>query len=52
MGTVVRTDALRDGLHFERNYDDKVYSDIILLRLTDGELTTVAMDEFTTLRRA
>ena len=52
VGTVVRTERLRHGLHFERNYDDKVFSDIILLRLTDGELTTVAMDEFTTLRRA
>jgi hypothetical protein len=28
--------------------DDKVYSDIILLELPDGELTTVTMDEFTT----
>ena len=41
----------RHGLHFRRNFDDKVFSDFILLRRDDGELTTVALDEFTTLRR-
>jgi hypothetical protein len=50
-GTVVRTERRRHGLHFRRNYDDKVYSDLIVLRRDDGELTTVAMDEFTRLRR-
>jgi hypothetical protein len=48
-GTVVRTQRRRHGLHFRRNVDDKVYSDIILLELPDGELTSVTMDEFTTL---
>jgi len=52
VGTVVRTERRRHGLHFRRNVDDKVYSDTILLRLPDGELTTLAMDEFTVLRRA
>jgi hypothetical protein len=52
VGTVVRTERRRHGLHFQRNFDDKVFSDTILLRLPDGELTTVALDEFTTLRRA
>ncbi|MGD0898414.1 MAG: hypothetical protein ABR915_11300 [Thermoguttaceae bacterium] len=50
-GTVVRTERFRHGLHFQRNFDDKVKSDVILLQRPDGELTTVAMDEFTTLRR-
>jgi hypothetical protein len=50
-GTVVRTERLRHGLHFQRNFDDKVRSDVILLQRPDGELTTVAMDEYTTLRR-
>jgi hypothetical protein len=51
-GTVVRTERRRHGMHFRRNFDDKVYSDTILLELADGELTAVAVDEFTTLRRA
>jgi hypothetical protein len=50
-GTVVRTERRRHGLHYRRNFDDKVYSDVILLELPDGELTTVTLDEFTTLRR-
>lgn len=52
VGCVVRTERRRHGLHFQRNHDDKVFSDVILLELPDGELTTVAMDEFTVLRRA
>jgi hypothetical protein len=51
-GTVVRTERRRHGLHFRRNVDDKVYSDVILLRLPDGELTTVTMDEYTVVRPA
>ena len=30
----------------------KVFSDIVLLELPDGELTAVSIDEFTVLRRA
>lgn len=52
VGTVVRTERRRHGLHFSRNFDDKVFSDVILLELPDGELTSVAIDEFTVLRRA
>lgn len=52
VGTVLRTERRRHGLHFRRNLDDKVFSDTILLELPDGELTTVTMDEFTVLRRA
>jgi hypothetical protein len=51
-GSVVRTERCRHGLHFPRNHDDKVFSDVILLELPDGELTSVTMDEFTVLRRA
>jgi hypothetical protein len=51
-GTVVRTERRRHGLHYQRNPDDKVFSDVILIELPDGELTTVALDEFTVLRRA
>jgi hypothetical protein len=49
-GTVVRTERRRHGLHFQRNPDDKVFSDTILLELPDGELTSVAVDEFATIR--
>jgi hypothetical protein len=49
-GTVVRTERRRHGLHFQRNFDDKVFSDTVLLELPDGELTSVAIDEFTTIR--
>ena len=52
VGCVVRTERRRHGLHFDRSHDDKVFSDVILLELPDGELTTVTMDEFTVLRRA
>ena len=50
VGTVVSTERGRHGLHYRRNFDDKVYSDFILVRRDNGELTTVALDEFTTLR--
>ena len=50
-GTVVRTDRRRHGLHFRRNLDDKVFSDLILLEVGDGSLTTVTIDEYTELRR-
>ncbi len=51
-GTVVRTERRRHGLHFQRNFDDKVFSDSVLLQLPDGELTLLTIDEFTTIRRA
>lgn len=51
-GTVVRKERRRHGLHFRRNGDDKVFSDIIVLRRPSGELTTVTLDEFSVLRRA
>lgn len=50
-GTVVRTERRRHGLHHQRNVDDRVWSDIVVLARDDGELTTVTIDEFTELRR-
>ncbi len=50
-GTVVATERQRHGLHFRRNHDDKVFSDVILLVLDDGERTGVTLDEFTVIRR-
>lgn len=51
VGTVVRTDRRRHALHHQRNFDDRVYSDVIVLRRPDGELTTVTLDEFSDLRK-
>ena len=51
VGVVVRTERRRQGLHHERNFDDKAFSDVILIELPDGELTTVTLDEFTVIRR-
>ena len=51
-GQVVRTERRRHGLHHDRNFDDKVWSDIIVLLRDDGELTTVAVDEYTQVKRA
>jgi hypothetical protein len=50
-GTVVHTERRRQGLHFRRNPDDKVFADTIVLKRDDGELTSVTMDEFTELKR-
>ena len=50
-GEVVSTERRRHSLHYDRNFDDKVWSDVIVLKREDGELTTVTMDEFSVLRR-
>ena len=49
-GEVVRAERRRHGLHRRRAYDDKVFSDVIVLKRPDGELTTVTLDEFSVLR--
>jgi hypothetical protein len=49
-GTLVRKERCRHSLHYQRNFDDKVYSDMLVLRRADGELTTITLDEFTDLR--
>ncbi len=51
VGKVLRRERRRHGLHFRRNPDDKVYSDVLILSRDDGELTTVTIDEFTRLKR-
>lgn len=50
-GTVVRKDRRRHGLHFARNRDDKVWSDLLVLERASGELTTITIDEFTRIKR-
>ena len=50
-GTVVQAERRRHGLHFQRNFDDKVFSDVLVLRRDDGELTTVTLDEFSVLKK-
>jgi hypothetical protein len=49
-GVVVSKERRRHSLHFNRNFDDKVFSDVIVLRREDGELTTVTLDEFSEIR--
>ena len=51
VGKVLRCERRRHGLHFRRNADDKVYSDILILARDDGELTTVTIDEFTRIKK-
>ncbi len=51
VGTVQSTERRRHSLHYNRNFDDKVFSDTIQLKRDDGELTTVAMDEFSALKK-
>lgn len=51
VGEVVRVERRRHGLHYQRNRDDKVFSDLIVMRRDDGELTTVTLDEFTEIKR-
>lgn len=50
-GVVVKTERRRHSLHRDRNFDDKVFSDVIVMRRDDGELTTVTLDEFSQLRK-
>ena len=51
VGEVIRCERRRHGLHHDRNFDDKAFSDVIVLRRDDGELTTVTLDEFSVLRK-
>lgn len=54
VGTVERTERRREGLAVKRNFDDRSYSDVILLKKdgSAGEETTVTMDEYTHVERA
>lgn len=51
VGTVVKKERRRHSLHFNRNFDDKVFSDIIVLKRDGGDLTTVTLDEFSDLTK-
>jgi len=51
VGKVERVERRRHGLHFRRHQDDKVYSDLIVLKLDDGTLSTLTLDEFSELRK-
>jgi len=51
VGKVVSVERRRHSLHHQRNFDDKVFSDVITLQRQDGELTTVTLDEFSILRK-
>jgi hypothetical protein len=51
VGTVVQTDRRRHAYHHQRNFDDKVFSDVVVLKREDGELTTVTLDEFSEIRK-
>ena len=50
-GTVLQIERRRHGLHYRRNGDDKVFSDLIVLQREDGERTTVTLDDFSILRK-
>ncbi len=52
MGTLVRSERHLSGMHFRRASDEAVGSDSVLLELQDGELTSIAVDEKTIIRRA
>lgn len=52
-GTVERAERRRNGLAVKRNFDDKAFTDFIVLK-KDGDVdeeTTVAMDEYTHIER-
>jgi hypothetical protein len=53
-GTIERTERRRHGVDVLRSFDDKAFSDLIVLR-KDGpvsEETTIALDEWTQVERA
>jgi ribosomal protein L19 len=54
-GTVKKIERRRTGLHVQRNFDDKVYADVILMARDVGQgvegETTIVLDEFTRLEK-
>lgn len=54
VGTIERTERRREGLAVKRNFDDKAFADVIVLKKdgSPGEETTVVMDEYTHVERA
>ncbi|WP_425618817.1 hypothetical protein NA78x_002533 [Anatilimnocola sp. NA78] len=51
IGKVVRKERRRHSLHFRRNSDDKVFSDVLVIQRESGELTTVTLDEFSQVKK-
>ena len=53
-GTVEWIERRREGLHVNRNFDDKAFADLIVLRKDGpaGDETTVTLDEWTQVERA
>jgi hypothetical protein len=53
-GTVEKIERRREGLIVKRNFDDKAFADLILLKKDGpaGDQTTVTMDEWTQVERA
>jgi hypothetical protein len=53
-GSVERIERRREGLTVKRNFDDKAFADLIVLKKDGavGEETTVALDEYTHIERA
>jgi hypothetical protein len=53
-GTVEWTERRREGLAVKRNFDDKAFADVIVLKKDGpaGEETTITMDEYTQVERA
>ena len=50
-GTVVRVERSRHGLSCRGYTDGEFTEDTLLLELPDGELASIPVDEFTTIRR-
>ncbi len=52
-GTVERTERRRNGLHVKRNFDDKAFADVLVLKKDGpaGDETTIAFDEYTHVER-
>lgn len=50
-GVIEHMERRRHSLHFRRNQDDKVYSDMIVLQRDGGERTTITIDEFTDIKK-
>jgi hypothetical protein len=53
-GTVEKIERRREGLIVKRNFDDKAFADVILLKKDGpaGDETTITMDEWTKVERA
>ena len=50
-GVVERIERRRHGLHHRRQHDDKAFSDLVVLKLADGSLTTLTIDEFSNVKK-